>query len=566
MSSVVANATFDILSTGIYRLDAKVTLLANTLAFYSEVSSIYNGPQTVALINVSGNLNPAPTPPNPVPTGSPLPPTDGRIPLNQMSLGINLNGVTYYSPEWVYTDLWKTASWPEDNALGWFISNQVLPLPPLINGYPAYVEGGMSLSNLAGNSKIGGRYPAGMYTVMFDGSGTIRLKGDGAGANIPNNGLARYSGLHNITATDYGVEVGIYSSARNNPVRNIRLIMPGFNGNEPFHPLFVSRLAPFKFLRFMDWGVTNNSTLSAWANRRLPSERTQHTSGGGAGALARGGIAYEEMIRLANLTGKHPWFCIPHMANDDFVTQLATLIKNTLRSDLTVFIELSNEVWNPQFAQNKYFADKGVAAGTTYHIEYAKRAAQVYALARAILGPSMYSVFGAQLSPFHTNLMLNALPSGAADCVAIGSYFGGALGDASNWQATATMTVDQVLDAADADITALKGRILSVKALTDAKGIPLISYEGGQHLVGTTTAAQNSSALNALFYAANRHLRMEILYARWLQMWKDTSQAPLAVFSSVRNYTKTGSWGILEYQDQAQSTAPKYKAIMDWQG
>ena len=36
------------------------------------------------------------------------------------------------------------------------------------------------------------------------------------------------------------------------------------------------------------------------------------------------------MIELANLTDKDAWICIPHLADDDYVTQAARLIRDTL--------------------------------------------------------------------------------------------------------------------------------------------------------------------------------------------------------------------------------------------
>ena len=71
----------------------------------------------------------------------------------------------------------------------------------------------------------------------------------------------------------------------------------------------------------------------------------------------------EDMIELANTLGADPWFNIPHTASDDWITQFATLVKTTLRPDVTVYIEWSNEVWNSLFAQYAYSAAKGAALG-----------------------------------------------------------------------------------------------------------------------------------------------------------------------------------------------------------
>ena len=61
------------------------------------------------------------------------------------------------------------------------------------------------------------------------------------------------------------------------------------------------------------------------------------------------GVAVEHMVQLANITEIDPWFCIPTRASDDYVTQLATLIRDSLDTSLTAHIEYGNEVWNGSF-------------------------------------------------------------------------------------------------------------------------------------------------------------------------------------------------------------------------
>lgn len=65
-----------------------------------------------------------------------------------------------------------------------------------------------------------------------------------------------------------------------------------------------------------------------------------------SGGAAADGVPWETMIALANRLGSHPWFCFPALADDDYVTQAATLTRNTLNSNLIASYELSNEIWN----------------------------------------------------------------------------------------------------------------------------------------------------------------------------------------------------------------------------
>jgi hypothetical protein len=65
------------------------------------------------------------------------------------------------------------------------------------------------------------------------------------------------------------------------------------------------------------------------------------------------------MLVLANRLGIDPWFCMPHQATDEYITNFATLVKEKLAPNRTVYVELSNEAWNGQFQQAHYASEQG---------------------------------------------------------------------------------------------------------------------------------------------------------------------------------------------------------------
>lgn len=65
---------------------------------------------------------------------------------------------------------------------------------------------------------------------------------------------------------------------------------------------------------------------------------------------------YEVQIALANYLNMNYWMTYPYLVTDDYVTQHATLIKNTLKSALKFKPAYSNEVWNNGFYPTKYAA------------------------------------------------------------------------------------------------------------------------------------------------------------------------------------------------------------------
>ena len=134
-----------------------------------------------------------------------------------------------------------------------------------------------------------------------------------------------------------------------NPIRNIRVIMDGFENKYqqvPFHPLFVERLKPFKTIRFMPW--TAQDGIVNWSDRITT---TMFNEGRG--------VAYEHMIHLCNILKTNCWLMVPYAASDDFVTQMATLVFKTLRKDVQIDLEYTNEAWNTAFNSGLYCTKMG---------------------------------------------------------------------------------------------------------------------------------------------------------------------------------------------------------------
>jgi hypothetical protein len=78
---------------------------------------------------------------------------------------------------------------------------------------------------------------------------------------------------------------------------------------------------------------TNAQTDVGWSDRKLVGDRSYQD-----------GVPVEHMILLSNVLGADPWFCMPHAANDDYVTQFARMVLDRLRPDLKIYVEYSNEV------------------------------------------------------------------------------------------------------------------------------------------------------------------------------------------------------------------------------
>lgn len=115
----------------------------------------------------------------------------------------------------------------------------------------------------------------------------------------------------------------------------------------PFHPLFRERLAPFGTIRFMGMQETNTADIRTWADRRDANDVRQGSGAEGSPSepLANG-MSLEYMVQLANDLDADPWFNMPHMADDIFVRNFATYVRDHLEPGRKVSVEWSNEIWN----------------------------------------------------------------------------------------------------------------------------------------------------------------------------------------------------------------------------
>jgi hypothetical protein len=415
----------------------------------------------------------------------------------------------------------------------------------------------------------GSHYPGGDYILLYEGEGKFRFEGQTAQITQDTPGRM----VVNVIPKN-GIVLSITETNPNNPLRNIHFIMLGFEKTyqtQPFHPLFLERLRPFPVLRFMNWMLRfSQPPVKTW------EERTKLTS---ATQMNDNGAAPEYIIALAIALNAHPWLTISHLASDDYVHQLATLFHDHLDPALNVYLEFSNEAWNGVYPQSAYVQEQWIAlnlasdrntAGLRF---YSQRALQVFKLWEAVFDDPTRLVrilAGQATNPYANQQVLNWQDAfKSIDAFAIAPYFGAPLLSKDMIQKTAAMTVDQLFDALktlihDTATNSLAWLIAQAAALTQQHRLPLIAYEGGQHLWALGDA-QNDTALTTLFTTANRDARMKSIYLDYLAMWTQQGGGLFMNFDYVSPYGgRNGNFGALEFQDQDPSTAAKYQALLEY--
>ncbi len=520
--------------------------------------------------------------------GGPRPPRRARNTTSP--LGTNLTMMKPWSGEWPFKDAFHQAMpWRSENQPG-------IPDPrPLAlddNGWIKKLEPGQRGIARFFISEEPVHFPPGVYTVTWEGRGTIELE------NVPNVVGRQHNGMMMMMepkARAFGI--AITATDPRDYIRNIQVIMPGGScenddnvwcmdndacggatclpfaatvKRQPYHPTFLKSLEIYSALRFMFWNDTIGTTVSKWSERTLPT----------AGIYAGNGVPYEVMIQLSNHTRTDMWLTIPLRADDDFVEKLATLVKTELDPELKVYLEYSNEVWNGAFPMAHEMREKGLAAKLDENpfraqmYMYARRSVEVFRIWSKVFGgdPRLVRVLGGQSDGWASARFALEFEKTYehVDALAIAPYFGASAGTPAvfpRWP-VATTTPDKVLDAVETfmlpeAITGMKAHQDMVAEFGKKRGKPieLIAYEGGQHLVGVDWVQQDARIKN-LFHAANRSPRMRGIYTQYLDAWRAHGGHLFVHFVHTNINSMYGSWGLLERPTQTRAESPKLDAVM----
>jgi hypothetical protein len=493
-------------------------------------------------------------------------------------LGTNLDGITYFSRQIPFVNTMKLSS-------GWDPSDS-RPLDLDGNGNVRSLAPGQSAHALTLRDN-NGHYPAGRYLLRYKGEGTISVQFDGTViSQKPGEMVVQV----NPSATGDGIWVQLDATNSANYLRDVELIMPGgICQGDPFthvssvaacgsraflafadhpeilfYPVFADRLRGYSVLRFMDWMGTNNSPVKSWSDRTPFSYATWSTANG---------APVDVMIALANLVGAHPWFNMPHQSDNAYAERFAQVVKAQLDPALRVYVEYSNEVWNWAFPQTAYADSQGKSQNPPIDgIEYyALRSRTVGAIFKAALSEArVVSVLGAQAAnPWTATHGLDYLKTRfnnstvGIDAMAIAPYFY-VMANPAEASKYSSMSLDAFFSYVRLSVLPeALGNMARYRTAANQYKVSLISYEGGQHMIGVN-GGENDAGLNTLFDAFNRDPRIKQLYLDYLAGWKNAGGELFMHYTDVGPYTKWGRWGALEYIDQPRSTSPKFDAIQSF--
>lgn len=447
---------------------------------------------------------------------------------------------------------------------------------------------------------------AGSYVLFFEGEDRVTVGGRARNVKYGDNEI-RFDFDPGPGSVDIRVS-GRDAHSRNLDVRNITVIRADhldlYEAGILFNPDWLAHLEGSRGIRFMDWMGTNNSTQSAWQDRPRPEDFSYSWRG----------APVEIMIELANRLGSDPWFNMPHLADDGYVQAFAETVYEKLATDLKVYVEYSNEVWNWQFDQALWAENQASARwGEQYKWTqfYAMRGAEVARIWSSVFSgearQSLINVIATQTgwlgleadlleAPLYLaeNRQEHSPPWQSFDAYAITGYFGRFMGS-GDFAETLQEKLAESRAAAEEDGNSrgLQGRALDAHIRThrfdmatswaldrlrahrgqDDYGtvqgmirnvwpyhfevakthdLDLVVYEAGTHVAGIGPLMNNPDIV-AFFTHLNYSPGMGDLYDELVQGWAEVSGGLFTFYNDVQAPTKWGSWGTLRYLGDSTS-------------
>ena len=515
-----------------------------------------------------------------------------------MAVGMNLENVVDWSPAWTFTDAFQASRpWISQafNTATWTTSWDAADAPLLSldsRGNPTSLAtwenaAGETMKQVAGTlmfRSLGGGYPGGVYRAEWDGTGTVAFGLDAVTIASGRTSTGRNYADLRVTPSDNGIYLRIDATSPTDPVRDFNVWMPDWQGQRfagqrwqpgdsfsPFHPLFLQRLDPFHTIRFMGMQETNSSSIRSWADRRDALDIRQGSGAGGTPSEPIvNGMSVEYMVQLANDLNANPWFNMPHMADDDFVRNFATYVRDHLKPGLTAYVEWSNEIWNFGWGfeasqwvseQTKLPANAGLDNWQVAGHE-AKRDLDIWSDVFAGQNSRLVRVAaGWAAVDWVTNRIVESM-GGSFDAIAIAPYITPTDEQRANY--TSATTVDRVIADTRANVgTSLEwvgnhARLAREWQARLGRPVQLVAYEGGHHLDGRSGPYQGA------FYAATNDPRMGDIYRDYLR-GLDAAGMNLYVdfqFTGGPGAAPWGDFAKLHRMDEPLATAYRYNAVV----
>ena len=528
---------------------------------------------------------------------------DGR------ALGIGLYEVSYYAGIDYFNDIASAMSgWLSfDLAMpGAFSDDRAVALDE--NGFPVLAEGQGARSLIRIADPVDGveTYAPGTYTLTWEGEADLEIavngetyRFDDSDDQIAENraSIEVPAGLGELT-----ILLSVYEQG-DDPLSDVGFYLPGTDaGSGRFSDSFLNLIAPFDEIRLMDWNLTNfGGSSGLWDDRAQldwASWGVEDTGTDDSRAFAQG-VPYEVMIELANEADTDIWITIPHLADDGYVRALAELLEAELEPGRTVTVEYSNEIWNGIFPVaddlDASARERNTAAGLDPEEDdnaanrFTVAAEEIVSMAETFhaifADDSRFEIVVAGQAGWEVPLtaILNEIDRlGAMDLIdkaAVAPYFpdyefspvleilDDALADGRVSEAEYGAIFDGILAEIEAMFagTSDVGRELAGNlAVADRFGLPLVTYEAGQHFTSGELPDDLVEAFADQMLTFQSRPEWAEIYEAYLDGWEAYAGTTMTLYHLVGAWNRQEAFGHLRHGLEGPGDSSKFDALLSW--
>jgi len=394
------------------------------------------------------------------------------------------------------------------------------------------------------------------YVITWSGTGSCELFGQNVTGEA-NRTSQRVEVFVDPSQGSPGATLSCLWSAPDpsDPVRDIHVYLPGMESSgELFWPPYLERVrginagnGPASW-RTLDWSRVNEygvpTQLGGFTFDLAGSIRPSSPSQG-----TFRGWCPEFLVAFCNEVGVDLHLTLPHRTDDltpaeweSYLTDVLTRVRDGapgvpgiqggqpfagLSPDLTLTVELSNEIWNPGFPVHAWMNAQAAASGITPYQKVANEIAVLFGIARQVFAGAdasrLETFVGGRLSqPFFLSNVLAGLPPGMhVDSAGPAAYFRPMQADITSWMQGVVgndcpncPTPQEVVASARASIPAvgddLEGNRLVVEAYLNPDGSSprFVLYEAGSNL---------HAGFQPWGSAANEANRLPEMYAAYVE-------------------------------------------------
>lgn len=487
-------------------------------------------------------------------------------------IGQNPAGFFDWTPAILFADLMKQmrTPWAQNSDYSNFLTDGVV-IPTGADGWPSevpFTAPNQPITQIVASGLYGpgGYFPTGIYTITFEGDGELNFH-QMIQAVYTSGGKYTY----NVTDTSGGLWLTIAKSNKNNPIRNIHIMMPGYdpvtNKDSFYQPYLALLRDTWGVIRMMGVQDVNFSPIKSWTDEKTVNSVTQTEH-----------VAPLFVVELANQAHSDLWINVPHMADESWLIGMANTIKDHLAPNRKIYLEYSNEIWNWGFPpQRKWCQDQGLAQGLSTDLNIAafgyqiKRSFEIAQVFKSILPDrEIVKVIGMQAANLYLSKNMFTWMKDPKinptkdqfDAMAIAPYFGSTVVDeVYAAHLDKTITPEQLVERAHLDIVNVQIPLMrDVKTLADENHIRLISYEAGNALMSFVPAQQQDPVFQNKLLLAQRLPAMGDAYKEYYRAWMSIVGDVVMNFVLLDTWSKYGSWGSM--QNIGDTASPKFQALL----